>query len=62
MLPSEELDFNGAPAAADLHLNLASRIQDAIIIENQVHSNGTTKSLCACHASDSNKTGVNAGD
>jgi hypothetical protein len=62
MLPSEELDFNGAPAAANLHLNLASRIQNAVIIENQVHSNGTTQSLSARHASDSNKSGVDAGD
>jgi hypothetical protein len=62
MLPSEELDFNSAPAAANLHLNLASRIQNAIIIENQVHSDRATQSLSACYAGDSNKTGVDAGD
>ncbi len=43
MLSSEELDFDGAPAAADLHLNRASGVQNAIIVENQVHSNGTTQ-------------------
>jgi hypothetical protein len=62
MLPSEELDFDGSPAAAKFHLHLTSRIQNTIIIENQIHSNGTTQSLGACHASDLNKTVVDAGD
>jgi len=62
MLPSEDLDLNGAPAAADLHLNLSTRIQNAIIVENQVHPDGAAQSLSACYAGDSNKTGVDAGD
>jgi hypothetical protein len=62
MLPSEELDFDSAPAAAKFHLHLTSRTQKTIIIESQVHPNGTTQSLGACDASDLNKTGVDAGD